>query len=174
MIDESFLDFTNQNSSLKYLKEYKKLYILKSLTKFYSSAGIRLGIIISNRKNIDLIKKNEPMWKISQFDSIYIQEALKDKEFKNASLNKNDKNRKSLLKLLKKQSFIKKVYESEANFFLVKLKKIDAEELQNRLLEYKIMIRDCSNFTFLDNSYVRIAVKNQKSINILKKAFKEI
>ncbi|WP_072680627.1 aminotransferase class I/II-fold pyridoxal phosphate-dependent enzyme [Arcobacter sp. LA11] len=174
LIDESFLDFTNQSSSLKYLKEYKKLYILKSLTKFYSSAGIRLGIIISNRKNIDLIKKNEPMWKISQFDSRYIQEALKDKEFKNASLNKNDKNRKSLLKLLKKQSFIKKVYESEANFFLVKLKNIDAEELQNTLLKYKIMIRDCSNFTFLDNSYVRIAVKNQKSINILKKAFKEI
>lgn len=174
LIDESFLDFTKQDSTLEYLRKYKNLYILKSLTKFYSSAGIRLGIIISNKKNISLIKKTEPMWKISQFDSTYIQGALKDRSFKQQSLSKNGKNFKSLYKLLQKQSFIKKIYESEANFFLVKLNQINAKELQNRLIDYKIMIRDCSNFDFLDNSYVRIAVKNKNSIKVLKQAFKEI
>ena len=174
LIDESFLDFTKKSSAIKYLKKYKKLYILKSLTKFYSSAGIRLGIIISNNKNINLIQKNEPMWKISQFDSKYIQEALKDKKFKKKSLSKNDKNRKKLFKLLKKQSFIRKVYRSKANYFLVKLKSLTAKELQDRLLKYKVLIRDCSNFDFLNNSYIRIAVKNKKSITKLKLAFKEI
>jgi len=174
LIDESFLDFTKKSSAIKYLKEYKKLYILKSLTKFYSSAGIRAGIIISSSKNISQLKKQEPMWKISQFDSSYIKEALKDKRFKKESLDKNDKNRKLLQKLLEKQSFIKKVYKSEANFFLVKLKELNAKELQTKLLKDKIMIRDCSNFDFLDNSYVRIAVKNKNSIKVLKKAFEEI
>lgn len=174
LIDESFLDFTNQTSALKYLKEYKKLYILKSLTKFYSSAGIRLGIIISNNKNIKSIKKTEAMWKISQFDSNYIQEALKDKNFKQKSLDKNNTNRVLLFNLLEKQTFIKKVYLSEANFFLVNLEDITAQKLQDKLLKYKIMIRDCSNFDYLDNTYVRIAVKNKKSIKVLQKAFKEI
>lgn len=174
LIDESFLEFTKYSSSIKYLKKYKKLYILKSLTKFYSSAGIRFGILISNKNNINAIKKSEPRWKISQFDSNYIQEALKDNKFKNKALKKNNKNRKSLYKLLKNQSFIKKVCKSSANYFLIELKLISAKELQEKLLKYKIMIRDCSNFDFLENNHIRIAVKNKKSIRILKNAFKEI
>jgi len=174
LIDESFLDFTQKQSVIKYLDSYDKLYIIKSMTKFYSSAGIRIGIIISTKQNIKKIKKKEPMWKLSTFDMNYLIKALEDKNFKNKSLSKNDSNRKLLYKILKNQSFIKKVYKSKANFFLIKLRNIAAHELQTKLLKYKIMIRDCSNFDFLDDTYVRIAVKNEKSIQILKKVFKKI
>ena len=76
LIDESFLDFCDGKSATKYIKEYDKVYILKSMTKFYSSAGIRVGTLVSNEKNIDSIKRFEPMWKLSQFDSNYLQAAL--------------------------------------------------------------------------------------------------
>ena len=173
-IDESFLDFTQEKSAIKYLKSYDKLYILKSMTKFYSSAGIRVGTIISSKENIKKIKQNEPMWKLSTFDINYLLEALKDKEFEKKSISKTKENRELLKTVLKDYNFIEEVYESSANFFLVKLKNINAKALQKKLEKEKIMIRDCSNFDFLDDSYVRIAVKSKKSIKLLQKALNRI
>lgn len=66
------------------------------------------------------------------------------------------------------------IHQSEANYILVKLKDIKAKELQEKLLPYKIMIRDCSNFDFLGKKHIRIAVKSKKSIELLNKAFEDI
>jgi len=164
LVDESFLDFTNGESMVKYLKEYDKLYILKSMTKFYSSAGIRMGTLLSNENNITALKKNEPMWKLSHFDSIYLQEALKDKTFKSISKSINAKNSIFLEKILNDSELFSKIYESNANFILAKLTNLTAAQLQEKLLPFKILIRDCSNFDFLDGSYVRIAVKSEKNL----------
>jgi threonine-phosphate decarboxylase len=165
LIDESFLDFTPYPSAIKYLKKYDRLYILKSMTKFYSSAGIRVGVILSNKQNITMIKKQEPLWKISQFDSHYLQSALRDNSFIKKSQTINDRHREYLIEILEKSPYIEKIYPSSANFILVKLKNIDAKSFQDKLTPYKIMVRNCSNFDFLDESFVRIAVKD---INILK------
>ena len=169
LIDESFLDFTPFESAIPYLENYDKLYILKSMTKFYSSAGIRIGTILSNEKNILALQKKEPLWKISEFDSHYLQSALSDENFVKKSRKINDEHREYLIKILKNSPYIEKVYPSSANFVMVKLKNIDAPTFQKMLTPYKIMIRDCSNFDFLDKSFIRIAVKDNSSLKILEK-----
>jgi threonine-phosphate decarboxylase len=170
LIDESFLDFTNGESMIKYLDEYDKLYILKSMTKFYSSAGIRVGSLVSSEKNIKNIKEYEPMWKLSQFDSHYLQEALRDKTFKSISKSINAKNSILLENILKESKIFSEVLNSSANYILAKLKDITAQQLQEHLKEYKILIRDCSNFDYLDNTYVRFAVKSEKQLKVLQQA----
>lgn len=174
LIDESFLEFTDYESTTKYLEEYDKLYILKSMTKFYSSAGIRVGTIISSKENIIKLREKEPMWKISTFDMNYLIEVLKYKSFYKKAKKRNKENLKLLCSTLEKHSFIKMIHQSEANYILVKLKGIKAKELQEKLLPYKIMIRDCSNFDFLGKKHIRIAVKSKKSIQLLNKAFEDI
>jgi len=174
LIDESFLDFTNGVSMSPYLKEYDKLYILKSMTKFYSSAGIRVGTLLSNEHNITELKKTEPMWKLSHFDSSYLQESLKDKSFKAISKSINAKNTIYLQKILETSSLFSEVFDSNANFILAKLKNINAEQFQDKLKKYKIMIRNCENFDFLDDSYVRIAVKSEKSLKHFNEALVSI
>ncbi len=171
LIDESFLDFTNFKSAVKYIKSYKKLYILKSMTKFYGSAGIRVGGVISNSQNIYKLREKEPIWKISEFDSRYIIESLKDKSFKKRVRDSN--NRDKLIEVLRQSRYINKIYTSSVNFLLVKLN-IDAKEFQNLLIPYKIMVRDCSNFDFLDSSFIRIAVKDNLSIERLREAICKI
>ena len=173
LIDESFLDFCDKPSAIKYLKTYDKLYILKSMTKFYSSAGIRVGTIVSRKENIAKLKEFEPMWKLSHFDSIYLQEALNDKEFKTISKEINIKNRAELEEILKSSSLVERIYESSANYLLVKLKNINASKFQELLKPYKIMVRDCSNFDFLDDSFVRVAVKSSSANERLKEALKK-
>ncbi len=167
LIDESFLDFTPFKSALKYIEEYNRLYILKSMTKFYGSAGIRVGIIISNIENIERLKKNEPLWKISEFDSQYLQSAFRDIYFLKKSRDINSKNRDRVIEILKKVKYIDKVYPTVVNFILIKLKEINSKEFQEILIPSKIMVRECSNFDFLDNSFVRIAIKDSKAIDKL-------
>lgn len=177
LIDESFLDFCDSSkfkSATPYIKKYDKLYILKSMTKFYSSAGVRVGSILSCSKNIKKIKAKEPLWKISQFDSSYIQHIIKDKRFEELSKNVNIKNKEYLIKILKSSKYVSTVFNSVANFVMVELKDIDASKFQELLLKHKIMIRDCSNFDFLDSRYIRVAVKSKKALNVLGKALKVI
>ena len=167
LIDESFLDFTPFESAIRYLEAYDKLYILKSMTKFYGSAGIRIGTLLSQSQNISAIKLREPLWKISQFDSAYIMASLRDKTFATRSQEENSKSKEKLLLLLQKSPLIKKIYPSDANFILVQLNNITAQEFQNLLIPFKIMIRDCSNFDGLDSSFARIAIKDMASIETL-------
>ncbi len=174
LIDESFLDFTPFESAIRYLEEYDKLYILKSMTKFYGSAGIRIGTLLSQAQNISAIKSREPLWKISQFDSAYIMASLEDTKFNNRSQKENKKSKEKLIAMLKESRYIKKIYPSDANFILVQLNSITAQEFQELLMPYKIMIRDCSNFDGLDNSFVRIAIKDKKAMDILKTCIDKI
>jgi len=173
IIDESFLDFTEFKSAVKFL-DYKRLYIIKSMTKFFSSAGVRVGAIISNGKNISNLKRFEPIWKISQFDLKYIKNAILDGEFIRDSKEINRLNRLKLEETLREFSFIDKIYKSDVNFLLIRLRGITAKELQDKLKRSKIMVRDCSNFDFLDSSYIRVAIKSKEYIEILKEALCKI
>ncbi len=90
------------------------------MTKFYSSAGVRVGGVISNSCNIEEIKSLEPLWKISAFDTAYIISALKDDTLFTRTDIANKISKKYLLKSLKNSHFVSKIYPSKANFILFK------------------------------------------------------
>lgn len=168
LVDESFIEFTNKTSIINKIKEYNKLYILKSMTKFFGSAGIRVATLISNNENIAKLKEVEALWKLSEFDSNYIQVVLKDKNFKSKSSIANKLAKECLLDTLKNSKYIKYIYPSDANFVLVELNAIKAKEFQKLLTPYKIMLRDCSNFDGLGEYHIRIAVKSLENMQKLK------
>ncbi len=173
-IDESFLEFTPYPSVIPYLKTYDRLYVLKSMTKFYGAAGIRIGVLLSHEINIQKIKAQEPLWKISEFDSQYLQSAIQDQFFPEISRIITKENRDYLINMLQQFDFVETIYPATANYLLVKLKKSTALILQQRLAPYKIMIRNCANFDFLDQQFVRIAVKDQEALTKLEYALCEI
>ncbi|MDB4257449.1 aminotransferase class I/II-fold pyridoxal phosphate-dependent enzyme [Arcobacteraceae bacterium] len=164
LIDESFIQFTSAKSCIDYLKLYDKLFILTSLTNFYSCASVRIGSVISSKENIQKIQRYEPMYKISEFDMHYIKDVLKDKNFPKISKAVNIINKEFLVKILKDFKYTNHIFDSSTNFILVQLKTIKANEFQELLNPHNIMIRDCSNFDFLDDEFVRIAVKSTKHL----------
>ena len=174
LVDESFLDFSDSKSMFEYIDLYKNLYILKSLTKFYSLAGARVGFIASDSKNIKNLNSFEPSWAVSSLDLAYFSKILNDEEFINLSKKANFKNRKLLFKILNSSNLFSKVYKSKGNFLLAKLKKSNAKKLQNRLAKHNILIRDCSNFDFLDERFVRFAVKSKSDLYYLKDALENL
>lgn len=170
LIDESFLEFCGGASVSRYLQTYNKLYVLKSQTKFYGCAGVRVGIVLSSRDNIRALKEKEPLWKISALDSHFLIRALEDKTFRARSLLLNAEAKTYLKKILDNSPLFEVVHESDANFFLVQLASMNARELQEKLIPYKIMVRDCSNFDFLNERYVRIAVKSLSGLEQFEEA----
>ena len=174
IVDESFLEFTLSQSVSKYLNDFSNLYILKSMTKFHSCAGVRIGCVISQKENIEKLKQKEPLWKISNYDSLVMQELLKDKKFRKVSLAVNAKSKAYLEQTIKEFDIFEQISLSSVNFILVHLKTMNATQFQEKLKPFKIMIRDCSNFDFLSDDYVRIAVKSQKDMTRFHEVIKQI
>lgn len=170
LIDESFLEFCGGESVASYVQTYDKLYVLKSQTKFYGCAGVRVGVVLSSRENIRALKEKEPLWKLSALDSHFLISALGDEPFRTRSKQLNTEAKMYLKNLLQSSPLFEEVFESDTNFFLVRLASMSAKGFQEKLIPYKIMVRDCSNFDFLDDWYVRIAVKDIKALT----RFKEV
>ena len=171
LVDESFLDFCELRSALYEAVNTEAVWVLKSLTKFYGAAGVRLGFLASSSANIADMRAGEPLWKISALDAAYFTEALSDEEFPARSAKANLSAEKRLSEVLENADVVEKVYPSSANFAMVKLKKgITAPRLQKKLKRFRILFRDCSNFNFLDSSFARFAVRNNADITKLKEA----
>ncbi len=170
IVDESFLDFTEGKSLMGEVEQNPNLYVIKSLTKYYGAAGVRVGFVASNRQNIARLGASEPLWKLSSFDAYYMCEALKDGGFDGRSKAQNDTNRGLLRGVLEDSGLFDTVFVGKANFLLAKLKDMNAVSLQAHLAKHKILIRNCANFDTLNDSYVRFAVKDTQGIESLKDA----
>jgi L-threonine-O-3-phosphate decarboxylase len=169
LIDESFLDFINENlSMISYINEYENLIIIKSLTKFFALPGIRIGYAIcSNIKLIEQVEVISPAWNINIFAEVATKAGLKDSKYIKESIKFINDEKAYLYLELKKINEIK-VYKPTVNFILFKtLIKLDIKE---ELLKHNILIRSCSNYKGLDNNYYRIAVRTHEENLILIKS----
>jgi len=170
IIDESFLEFENLKSLRNQIKNYKKLYIIQSFSKFNSCAGVRIGAIFSHKSNLKDFKI--PLWNISSFDAQFLKKRLKDKKFAKKTKQLHKKQKKQLYKILKDSKVFSKIYKSDSNFYLTKSK--IARQIFKKLLKKKILIRTCESFDFLDNNYLRFGVKDTNKHNKLKKALYDL
>lgn len=158
IVDECFLNFVINGISFKrYLNSDLNLIILRAFTKIYSMAGIRLGYAMcSNSKVCKDISNYGQAWNVSSIAQVcglsalncidYIDKTQKYVEIERSFLKSN------------LESLGLKVYPSVANYFLMQ----SNLDLYNLLLREKILIRECSNYIGLDNSYFRISVKSHK------------
>lgn len=133
IIDETLLDFCGEDAAIKYLKEYEKIYIIKNLSKYYSNKNLNIATLFSNDKNIEALRKFEPEDKLSYFDMKYLEESLKDKEFKIISNSVNIKNRIELEKAFHSCKYVDFLFHSSTNSLLIKLKKISSKEFRENL-----------------------------------------
>ncbi len=168
IIDESFLDFCLADSVVSHLASYDKLYIIKSLSKFYGCAGIRIGFIMAAASAISALKCYEPAWKLSSLDMLYMQQALANTDFIAQTRQQTAYLRTRLQLALQASGLFERIYPGQANFLLAKLAgQSDGYHLQAQLISARILIRVCDNFDGLDKHHLRFAVKNAQAIGQL-------
>jgi len=161
-LDECFIELVpdSNESVVSYLKEFDNLFILRSLTKSFGLAGLRIGYGLGNKKIIEILQKIKIPWNVSGIAQQSSIKALSDKSHLPKTLNIIKKESKFLINSISKiKGFT--CYNSATNFILIK-SNIKSNQIQNRLLKQNILIRDCSTFHGLNDNFIRIAVRTRK------------
>lgn len=163
-IDEAFIEFVeNWKEKTVSLLKNKNVFIMRAFTKFFGIPGLRLGYGIALNENIlkRMWGEKEP-WTVNTFANLAGLTMLDDKDY----IEKTEKwileEKKFIYKELSKFQYIKP-YETECNFILIKLFNISSSSLRDKMVEKNILIRDAANFKFLNETFVRLAIKDRNS-----------
>ena len=177
IVDESFVDFVESEESETLLNQdilaqFPDLIVIKSISKSYGVAGLRLGVLASkNRTLIDWIKKDVSIWNINSFAEFYLQIFEKYNTEYLSSLENLIEARKALYFKLSEINNLR-VIPSQANFIMCEvLGEYTATYLTKEILtEHNLLIKDLSNKNGITGEYIRLAVKSQEENNKLIKA----
>lgn len=169
VIDEAYIDFSDKESWLKKIDEFPNLIILQTLSKAFGLAGIRLGILYANPEIIIVLDKIKPPYNINKLSQEKALERIENYESVLKEIEVILSERKKMIADLNTIKFIKKIYNSDANFVLIKVD--DAEKRYNQLVEKGIVIRNRSSQELCENC-LRITIgtekENQQLLEILK------
>ncbi|WP_299439436.1 histidinol-phosphate transaminase [uncultured Aquimarina sp.] len=169
VIDEAYIDFSSKDSWINKISMYPNLIITQTLSKAYGMAGIRLGLCYASEEIIGVLNKIKPPYNVNELTQ---QRALERLE--NVSLVKKEvasilMERERMITFLKEVNFVKEVYETDANFVLIKVD--DANTRYDQLLENGIVIRNRTTQPLCENT-LRLTVgtkeENKKLVEILK------
>lgn len=137
-IDEAYVDFA-EYSALALVQEFENVVVLRTLSKGYSLAGLRIGFGIANPKLLKGLFKVKDSYNIDASAAAVGAAAMRDQAYKNASAEKVKTSRAKLPVDLKNLGFA--VSESHANFVLATSPAGNAEHLYLALKERDILVR---------------------------------
>ena len=169
VIDEAYIDFSNQESWLSRLEEFPNLIVTQTLSKAFGMAGIRLGICYASEAIISILNKIKPPYNINQLTQQFALSRLSKMDLVNQEVNLILNERQRILEALESIPMIKVVYATDANFILVKVD--DANARYQQLIAKGIVVRNRTNQPLCENC-LRLTIgtieENNKLINTLK------
>jgi histidinol-phosphate aminotransferase len=164
VIDEAYIDFSEQQSWLNRLEEFPNLIITQTLSKAYGMAGIRLGICYASKEIIQVLNSIKPPYNVNELTQNYAINQLSNYKEINSQIAELKTSREQLVSDLEKISFIEKIYPSDANFLLIKVD--DANKRYKQLITNKIVVRNRTNQP-LCNNCLRISIGTESENDAL-------
>ncbi len=155
VVDEAYIDFVSidkDNSEVSFVSElenYPNLVVLQTLSKAWGMAGLRLGMAFSSAEIIEYYKKTKPPYNVNMLTQKIVLKALNFPQKIKQTVQVLNFEREKLIKNLNNSArfpFIEKIFPSDTNFVLVKLKDcIKVEEVYNFLIQQnEIVVRNRS------------------------------
>jgi len=177
-LDESFIEFVDEEerfSMVSEVKNYPNLFVLRSFTKVFGLAGLRVGYGVAHSEVVSLLLRAKVPWNVNCLAQAAAIAALNDDEYLKRTWRLIKDEKAFLLRELRRMRGIK-VFPAHANFILINIKDsgFTAAELKERLLKYGILIRDCSSFRGLDEYYIRVAVRTRRENEKFIKSLRDI
>ncbi len=182
IVDESFIDFVEDDEwhtllDMEVLLNHPSLIVLKSISKSFGVAGLRLGVLATADTDlIAFMKKDVAIWNINSFAEYYLQIIEKYRDDYYEAMEKfKEVRRRYLDKLSKIKGF--KVYPSQANYVMCHIENsVTSTELADILLNrYNVLIKNLASKEGLNKgNYVRLSVKSDEENDYIVNALMEI
>jgi histidinol-phosphate/aromatic aminotransferase/cobyric acid decarboxylase-like protein len=160
LVDETYIDYLAGAESLENaIGRFPNLVILKSMSKVYALSGLRVAYLAASEEIVREIAGRLPPWSVSLPAQVAAVEALRDPEYYRDRYLETHGLRSQVLEQLREILGIQ-IFDSCANFYLVKSTQQSATTIQSQLESEGIFIRHCDSMSarFQDN-FLRIAVK---------------
>jgi len=169
VIDEAYIDFSEQESWLNRLEEFPNLVVTQTLSKAYGLAGIRLGVCYASKAVISVLNSIKPPYNVNELTQQKAFERLNKVDEVAAEIKVIKQEREQLKNSLKNINFISNIYPSDCNFVLVKVD--DATKRYNQLIQLGIVIRNRTTQPLCGNCLrftVGTETENKKLLHALK------
>jgi histidinol-phosphate aminotransferase len=168
VIDEAYIDFADTKSWIERMDKYPNLIITQTLSKAYGMAGIRLGICYASEEIIGILNKIKPPYNVNELtQQRALQRIAKENQIK-TEVTTIIEGRIQVKETLSAVNFVEEIFESDANFILVRVD--DANKRYDQLIREGIVVRNRSTQPLCDNT-LRFTIgtkqENEKLIQTL-------
>jgi histidinol-phosphate aminotransferase len=168
IVDEAYVEFY-EKSFTPLVKEYPNLVILRTFSKAFALAGLRVGYIIADPKIIELLDRVKPPFSVNSLAIEAALAALEDQKYMRSTVEKMIRDRGMLYKALKNKYT---TYLSESNFILADVSPQRSEDVYKKFLDKKIIVRNLGKYPGFSGEYIRVSLgtteENKKFIEALK------
>lgn len=169
VIDEAYIDFSDELSCIELLDKYPNLVILQTMSKAYGLAAARIGFAFANKEIIQFLNNVKSPYNISSLNEYAAIQALTNLKGFERRKERVLQNKELLISELNKRNEVIRIYPSSTNFLLVEF--IDADEIYNELIKREIIVR---NRTKVIRNCLRITVGTKEENKVLINALKQI
>lgn len=170
IIDEAYSDFSSQKSFRSELTKYPNLIVLNTFSKAWGCAAIRLGMAFASKEIINLFNKVKYPYNVNLLTQQQALDALSDPYEVEKWVRTLLLERSRMMEAFKLLPICKKVYPTDANFFLAKM--TDAQRIYDYLVERGIIVRNRTRVQLCENC-LRITIGNKSENNELLSALRQ-
>ena len=158
VVDEAYFEFSEVDN-VDLLSDHDNLLILRTFSKVFGLAGMRIGYAISNPEFIEYMHRVKPVFSLTKLSYVAAMATLDDEEYIKKSIELGIQSREYLYEKMSKFDELN-VYPSKANYILVDVRKtgMTSYEFSKKFLKRGIIVRDCNSFKGLDEYWIRVSV----------------
>src|SRR5574344_65873 len=149
IIDEAYGDFSSQESFRHTLRKYPNIIVLNTMSKAWGCAAIRLGMAFASKEIIDIFNKVKYPYNVNSLTQKQALEALNDPYEVDKWVKIILQERIRMIQAFKDLPICEKIYNTDANFFLAKMK--DAQFTYDYLVERGIIVRNRTRISLCGN-----------------------
>lgn len=171
VLDEAYIDFSEESSFLPELKKFPNLIILQTLSKAWGAAGIRLGMAFASPEIVAILNKIKYPYNINVLTQERALDILNNETEMLKQLRSIMSERIRLQAVLPELSIVNEMYPTDANFILVNVGKADS--VYNKLVKKGVIVRNRNNVT-LCQGCLRITVGTPEENDALLNALNRI
>lgn len=172
-LDEAYIEFTEKNmclDSLGMIREGRKnLFIMRTFSKIYGLAGVRMGYGIGCKELISLVQRVKPPFDVSIIAENLAMAALDDEESFNKTVYETAEEKNYYYNMLDKMDI--KYYKSQTNYILIDTG-VDGTDVAEKLMQKGIIVRAAKSYNF--PSCIRITIGKRRENELFFKYLKEI